>query len=265
MPEIPLAIPVIRHSGQGRQMVDASTTLFTAATSAWADRVAELRHRRQTFARLNTQALQMRDQAILSAYETTPEALGSSREGFVSSGGYSLMDAWAQISSPRKMVTYLPRALAIGLLAPFPWQWFDVHGSTGIMRVFAGCEMLLLYLLLPCLVLAIWRNVRRPRTEFLFLLAFTLIMLVSLSLVVANLGTLFRLRLLFLLPLLVIAAAGRPIELYRSLIERLAGIRRSTMRGERDGEGRTRPKAATATPPARVPEVVGGWSGGPGA
>ena len=127
------------------------------------------------------------------------------------------MDPWAQISSPGRLLTYLPRAMVIGFLAPFPWQWFDTKGSTGIMRAFAGIEMVLLYLFLPGIVLGVWRLVKQHRPEGLFVLAFIVLTAVALSLVVANLGTLFRLRLVFLLPLLVVAAMGEPLQVYRRI------------------------------------------------
>jgi hypothetical protein len=149
--------------------------------------------------------------------EMKPSQLGRMREGFVDTGGHSLMDAWAKISSPRKLLTYLPRALTIGLLAPFPWQWFDTRGSTGIMRVAAGAEMVLLYLLVPAMVLGSWSLIQQRRPDGFLMLVFILLTAVSLSLVVANLGTLFRLRLQFLLPLLVVAAGGQPVQALRRL------------------------------------------------
>ena len=172
----------------------------------------------------------MRDQAVFSAYETTPEALASQRKGFVSTGGHSLMDAWAKISTPRKLITYLPRAMAIGFLAPFPWQWFDVRGSTGVMRMFAGLEMLLIYLLLPGLCVGIWRTVAARRADGFFLVAFVFATAIPISLVVANLGTLFRLRLMYLLPLLIVAASGKPLAVYRMGLARLRGLWKTSPR-----------------------------------
>jgi tetratricopeptide (TPR) repeat protein len=148
--------------------------------------------------------------ALLTASETTPAALGSMRDNFVSSGGYSLMDTWAKISSPLGLITYLPRALAIGIMAPFPTQWFDTKGSTGVMRVFAGFETALVYLLLPGMLVGTVQMLRSRRVERVFLIAFVWIMLGTFALVVANLGSLFRLRLQGLLPLLIVGVAGWP-------------------------------------------------------
>ena len=171
---------------------------------------------------------QMNEQALATASETTPEMLGAWRRGFVVSGGHSLMDPMAMIASPGQLLLYAPRALAIGVLAPFPWQWVDVRGSTGIMRAMAGIEMLLWYLLLPCMVVGVGRLLKRPwlQPEFVFFLVTILMMAVSLSLVVANLGSLFRLRLHFFLPLLLVAASGDPFMCYQQIgrwVRRLGG------------------------------------------
>lgn len=157
---------------------------------------------------------QMKEQALVTASEATPERLDVWRHGFVASGGHSLMDPLAMISNPGQLLRYVPRALAIGFLAPFPWQWFDLRGSTGIMRALAGVEMLVFYLLMPGMIVGIGRILRSRRSEDIFLLVFSVVTSVAVSLVVANLGTLFRLRLQFLFPLLIIAATGRPLECY---------------------------------------------------
>jgi cytochrome c-type biogenesis protein CcmH/NrfG len=148
------------------------------------------------------------------AREMTPPSLDFYRQGFIASGGFSLVDPSVRIDSLQKMLHYLPRGLALGLLAPFPWQWFDPHGSTGIMRSLAGIEVALIYLLLPGMVLGMIRLTRQSRIERYFFLVAVSLMVISMSLVVANLGTLFRLRLQFLLPLLLCAAAGRPLSVF---------------------------------------------------
>jgi len=159
-------------------------------------------------------ASQIDRQAVATASEATPEALHARRTGFVSTGGRALMDPKVVISSPRLLLTYLPRALMIGLLAPFPSQWFDIQGSTGIMRTLAGVEMLCIYLLVPGLLVGVGRVFRSRRPELCFVAVYAGVMAVALSLVVANVGTLFRLRLQFMMPLLLIAVMGRPLELY---------------------------------------------------
>ncbi len=164
---------------------------------------------------------QMDDQMVLSAQEMTPQFFGLTREGFVASGGHSLMDAWARIFDFVSLAAYLPRAVVVGLFAPFPWQWFDTKGSTGIMRTWASVEMVLIYLLIPALIAGVRNIIKQRRVEGIFLLTAILFFAVSMSLVVANLGTLFRLRLQFLLPLLLVIAAGDPLAIYGALLARL--------------------------------------------
>lgn len=96
-----------------------------------------------------------------------------------------------------------------------------------MMRTLAGAEMAVWYLLLPCVGVGMWRLLRRSRSqsELLFFLTTILALTVSMSLVVANLGTLFRLRLLFLLPLLIVASAADPMELFRAWGRWVASVR----------------------------------------
>ncbi len=172
---------------------------------------------------LTQTSAEFNDEALSSLREMAPAFLDTKRRGFIASGGHSLMDGWAYISSTQKLMAYLPRALTIGFLAPFPWQWFDISGSTGIMRALSGIEMGLIYLLLPGIVIGVWEIAKRRCLGGVFMVVFITVLAATMSLVVANLGTIFRLRLQFLLPLLIVAAAGHPIVIYR----RLFGIKGS--------------------------------------
>ena len=135
------------------------------------------------------------------------------------------MDPWARLATPQQVMRYLPRALAVGFFAPFPWQWFETTGSTGALRAFASFEMALWYLLVPGLLGGVVGLLKQRRPEGFFVLTFILLTAIPISIVVANLGTLFRLRLLFLLPLLLVAAGGDPIGVYRRVFHFLVSIR----------------------------------------
>jgi len=213
--------------------------------------------------RLRRSVSEIDEQVLATVQETTAESLGGRREGFVRSGGYSLMDAWARISTPQKLIAYLPRALTIGLLAPFPWQWFDTKGSTGLMRTFAGAEMVLFYLLIPWLLAGTWKLVKRRRADGYFLLAFIVGLMVPVSLVVANLGTLFRLRLLFLLPLLVVAAQADPVAFYRRVCRRVIGTARGPGHTTGEPSGTAKIDAAQGPPPSEPLDVAAGRQGAP--
>jgi len=103
------------------------------------------------------------------------------------------------------LLTYLPRALQIGFLAPFPNAWVadgSIAASTMMRRV-VSAEMLAIYAGLLFLPLAIWRYRRKP--EFWFVLGFfTLLTLIHVYLI-PNLGTLHRMRYGFLTAVVGIA------------------------------------------------------------
>ena len=160
---------------------------------------------------------QMTAQAHSFVSALSPGSLEGMRQGYVFGGGNAVIDAKAHLSNPRALITYLPRALVIGVLAPFPRQWFHPWQSAGAASPLVGIEMCLIYLLLPVIVCGLWDAVRWRRTEGILIITFVCLLGCFLSLVVANLGTLFRLRLLFLLPLLIIAAEGDPIGVYRRM------------------------------------------------
>lgn len=120
------------------------------------------------------------------------------------------MDDQAETPSLGALWWHLPKGLIIALLAPFPNQWFDTSGSTGVMRVYSAVEMLLLYgLLLLSVASARTHTVfqRRDRGGLL-LVTFTILLLSGMALTVINVGTLFRLRLLFLFPLLILISGA---------------------------------------------------------
>jgi len=206
--------------------------LLAMATRLFSSRAGRPEERLGRASRLFAEFLaQLDDQAIKMVSEPASGALGYRREGFVSAGGHALMDAQIEIKDFDSMTRYAPRALAIGFLAPFPWQWFDTHGSTGVMRLLAGMEMLLVYGLIPGILCGLWDALRWRRLEGLLLIACIVFTAIPISLVVANVGTLFRLRLLFLLPLLIVAAEGDPIGVYSRMWRWLAGLRRQGVRG----------------------------------
>jgi len=140
------------------------------------------------------------------------------RRGMISTGGHSLVDPTVAFSNLWNVLAYLPRGLAVAFLAPFPWQWFDNEGATGIFRSFSAIEVILVYLLLPAVIASCWTFLRRHWEEGWFLFIFVALTASLLALTVANLGTLFRLRLQFLLPLLIMVGIGGLPGPYRRLL-----------------------------------------------
>jgi len=95
----------------------------------------------------------------------------------------------------------------IGYLAPFPNMWL----GTGLQvsragRRLSGVEMLGVYLIEGLAMVGLWKGRRRFAVWFLWLVS--AMGLTSLGLVVLNIGALYRLRYIFIILLLVLAAGG---------------------------------------------------------
>ncbi len=135
--------------------------------------------------------------------------LARSREGFCR--GYpnagSNIDTSVRFHSVSDIVRYLPRASEIGLFAPFPYFWFQKAKISGrISRLIVGGEMLILYLLYAGIVG--WLINKSPRIEDIVSLLWGMGMILLFSLVVTNLGTLHRMRHIYLLPVFIYGTAG---------------------------------------------------------
>jgi hypothetical protein len=123
--------------------------------------------------------------------------LSHSRALFVTgfAGAGSNIDVDVRFASVHDVVAYLPRALQIGLLAPFPDTWFGVGSGPGsrVMRLVAAGEMTLAYALLAGIPLLLAFG-PRDRTPVLIVLAFALAMVLVYALAVPNVGTVYRMR-----------------------------------------------------------------------
>lgn len=132
-------------------------------------------------------------------------------EVYTSAG--STVDREVCITSFFSLIAYLPRALQIGLLAPFPDQWIKSgsHGG-GVSRMIVGFEMALSYVALLALICYGRQLCARP--EFWLLLGFAVSMIVLYALVTPNLGALHRMRYAFLM-LLVGIGLGAVLNRFR--------------------------------------------------
>ena len=117
----------------------------------------------------------------------------------------SNVDAGVRIESAPELLGYLPRAAAVGFFAPFPSMWFSTGRSVGSAgRLLGGIETLLMYAVEALALITLWRARRRPEAWLLFASASA--GLVALGLVAVNVGTLFRLRYVFVMLLIILAA-----------------------------------------------------------
>ena len=108
----------------------------------------------------------------------------------------------------RDMLGYLPRAITVAFLSPFPLHWFQPGSipSTTLMRQISGVEMLLVYVAWLGLAVVVWRW--RSRIELWLVLVYGLVNIVVWTFAIPNLGTLYRVRYGPLMLLVGVGLAG---------------------------------------------------------
>ena len=135
--------------------------------------------------------------------------IGNRRAAFHSSYAArgSNIDDQVTLRSVSDILKYLPRAVAIGFLAPFPNMWLQAGAQAGRSgRLMSGVEMLLIYLMYVAVIVALWSERQRLAMWLSFTVAAAGI--VGLGVIVANVGALYRLRYAFWMMLIVIGAQG---------------------------------------------------------
>jgi hypothetical protein len=187
-----LALPiVISFVLRGRRHFARNTTLamLLALAVVYADSVAGFR---VVGGRLS---IEQQLQALQEMRRWSSTAAGS---GFA---------AGADISTPTGALAFLPLGLFYFLFAPFPWML----GS--IRQIVAVPEMLFWYSLMPAMVRGGYLLLRQRRRESLFLLLLLISLSVGYAVGQGNIGTMFRHRAQVLPIFLILAAAGRRVQL----------------------------------------------------
>jgi hypothetical protein len=120
----------------------------------------------------------------------------------------SMIDADVGFHSVSDVVLYLPRALQIGLLSPFPGQLSGPtrRAANNMMRRVATVETVFVYFALAGLPIALWRW--RHRVQIWLALTFCLAFVVIYSLTIPNVGSLYRVRYPYVMTLAAIGLAG---------------------------------------------------------
>jgi putative peptidoglycan lipid II flippase len=103
-------------------------------------------------------------------------------------GAGSLIDGDILPTNAYEMLTYLPRALWVGLFAPFPDTWME---RPTLPRVVGAIETLIFYLAATGILVILWR---RPSIPLAACLIVSALVLIVLSYTSPNLGTLHRVR-----------------------------------------------------------------------
>lgn len=120
----------------------------------------------------------------------------------------AIIDCDVKVKSAGDAILYLPRALQVTLLAPFPYHWISDGKSPGgsFMRVIVGGEMTLNYLIFFAASLALLFR----KAKLTIRMAACLVFLITPALVIVysnpNLGTIYRMRYFFLEGSVAIAA-----------------------------------------------------------
>ena len=113
------------------------------------------------------------------------------------------IDTDVHFCSLKDILAYIPKAAIIGFLAPFPSHWFGTPRTAGrASRILAGLEMMLWYILLLGFVYFLFTGPVALQI-WIWMLLYTLSLVVLTSLVVTNIGALYRLRYVYFLPILI--------------------------------------------------------------
>jgi hypothetical protein len=137
----------------------------------------------------------------------TIKQIGERRAGFRFYKSYaSNIDSDVQLRSPGDIIRFVPRAFVIGFFAPFPNMWVQTGSFGRAGRILSGLETLAMYFLYVAVAVCLWQERRNLRMWLLFLVA--TIGMLALGLVVVNAGALYRIRYVFWMMLIVIAAEG---------------------------------------------------------
>ncbi|HSK62660.1 MAG TPA: STT3 domain-containing protein [Pyrinomonadaceae bacterium] len=143
--------------------------------------------------------------------------IGQRRAGF---RGYraqeSNIDGDVRLTTAAEVLKFIPRAAVIGFFAPFPRMWFERGSYGSVGRLLSGAETFVMYFLYFGVAACLWRNRRRLETWLLFLVA--TLGTVALGLVVANAGALYRLRYVFWIMFIIMAAHVIPQVIEASLV-----------------------------------------------
>lgn len=162
-----------------------------------AEQVADIDHSAVTS---NEAALSQQWQAsawLPSKIDDQFRRLSTARDSFAIENHFarSAIDLDRRFGNVGDVIAYTPRALSIGVLAPFPSQWRPQSAAPtnrNVERVLAGVEMAFFYLLLPFLALAIYQWRRSTPLWFVLIPAMAWLMVYSYTVPVV--GALVRYR-----------------------------------------------------------------------
>lgn len=147
--------------------------------------------------------------SLRSSADGAASRVGTIRQNFVV--GYpdsnSIIDGGVTFKNAPDVLRYLPRACQIGFFAPFPDTWLARSarvGRTG--KLISAAETLTMYAVQVLAVIGIFQARRSLSAWFLFLIASAGV--ITLGLVVANVGALYRQRYVFWFLFIILGVRG---------------------------------------------------------
>ena len=146
---------------------------------------------------------------LLIEADTVAMRISNYRRAFstVYSATASNIDPQYRINTIQDVVRYLPRAITIGFFSPFPNMWLAEGGKLGLSaRALSGVETIVVYVIEIMAAVGIWHSRRQLSVWYLFSVAS--IGVVTLALVVPNVGTLYRWRYPFWMILVLLGVSG---------------------------------------------------------
>jgi len=120
----------------------------------------------------------------------------------VSQNAKSMIDVDVVPQNAEAVLAYLPRALQVSLLAPFPISWLT---NLSMTRLVSAAETFISYLCLPGVLLLLIYN-RKPAVWVS--IGFSVFFLLVHGFTIANLGTLYRLRYAYLFVMIMLGVLG---------------------------------------------------------
>lgn len=117
-----------------------------------------------------------------------------------------------KIISLSSLLCYMPIGVSVVLLAPFPWQVFSAS------QIMALPEMLVWYLMIPYFFKGLYVCVKKKFAYIGSALTYSVLMLLMLSFIEGNIGTMFRHRSMVMIFLLMFAALGIDAEPERKAV-----------------------------------------------
>ena len=154
-------------------------------------------------------ASQNRQDSAMAPWTKLSRRVGLLRHRFIAS--YPLagsnIDTNVELRDTAALIRYLPRALEIGFLAPFPTMWFTKGEQVGVIgRLVAGIEMFVLYFVLALSGLTLvyqWKSL-----PVWLLCSTSVVGCVALGYVVVNISCLYRMRYAFFILVIILGVKG---------------------------------------------------------